>query len=121
MKSVILAVIILCSVTLSVIGAAIYSGHVLDKFTMAIDDAVTGTSEAAANTEKIEKQYQRIKPFLSLFACDSEAREIETYIEDIKSASLENDEEALTTAKSRLKLHVKQLRRLSGFSIEAIF
>jgi hypothetical protein len=48
-------------------------------------------------------------------------RELEMYIEDIKSAALENDETALLSAKSRLKLHIEQLRRLSAFSFEAIF
>lgn len=121
MKSVIIAAVILCSVTASVIWAAVYSGLALDKLVGATEEVSIKEGATATGIEEVEAEYRRVKPFLSLFACDSEAREIELYIEDIKSASLENDAEALLTAKSRLILHIKQLRRLSGFSIEAVF
>ena len=121
MKSVIIAAVILCSVTASVIWAAVYSGLALGRLAESTEEVSINEGATATGVEEVEAEYRRVKPFLSLFACDSEAREIELYIEDIKSASFENDEEALTTAKSRLILHIKQLRRLSGFSIEAIF
>lgn len=120
MKSLIASVVILCSVVLSVVCAAAYSVNALEKLGQAAE-SIAVEDTGSTKIDEVEKQYKRIKPFLSLFACDSEAREMEAYIEDIKSASLTNDEEALLTAKSRLVLHIKQLRRLSGFSIEAIF
>ena len=121
MKSVIIAAVILCSVTASVIWVAVYSGLALDRLAEATEEVSVKDGATVIGVEEVEAEYRSVNPFLSLFTCDSEAREIELYIEDIKSASLENDAEALLAAKSRLILHIKQLRRLSGFSIEAIF
>ena len=120
MKSLIASAIILSAVILSVICAATYSVKALDRLGHAAERVSLEIAEATG-IEEVEKQYGKIKPFLSLFVCDSEAREAEGYIEDIKSASLSSDKEALLTAKSRLVLHIEQLRRLAGFSIEAIF
>ena len=121
MKSVIASVIILSCILLSVLWVAVYSRRILTELRDTVDELKENSSEAALQVDDIENHYRKIKPFLSLFACDSEAREVEMYIEDIKSAIAENDDDALLTAKSRLKLHIEQLRRLSGFSIEAIF
>ena len=121
MKSVIASAVILASILSSVLCVAVYSTRLLGELRDMVDGLPKSMFEAAQHVEDIEKHYKKIKPFLSLFVCDSEAREIEMYIEDIKSAIAENDGEALLTAKSRLRLHVAQLRRLSGFSIEAIF
>ena len=121
MKSVIASAVILACILSAVLCVAIYSRRLLGKLEDTVDELPKSISEAAEHVDDIKKHYKKIKPFLSLFACDSEAREIEMYIEDIKSAIAENDDDALLIAKSRLKLHIEQLRRLSGFSIEAIF
>ena len=121
MKSVIASVVILSCIISAVLWVGIYSNRILRELESAADELPKNEAEMTRYVNGIEMQYEKIKPFLSLFVCDSEAREIEMYIEDIKSAIAENDGEALLTAKSRLRLHVAQLRRLSGFSIEAIF
>lgn len=121
MKSVIASAVILACILSAVLCVAIYSRRLLGKLGDTVDELSVSASETVNHVYDIEARYKEIKPFLSLFACDSEAREIEMYIEDIKSAIAENDDDALLTAKSRLKLHIEQLRRLSGFSIEAIF
>ena len=121
MKSVIASAIILACILSSVLCVAVYSRRILTELGDTVDELKENSSDVAQQADNIEAHYKNIKPFLSLFACDSEAREIEMYIEDIKSAIAENDDDTLLTAKSRLRLHIEQLRRLSGFSIEAIF
>ena len=54
-------------------------------------------------------------------SCNDDMKEIEMYIEDIRSAAKEDERIAITEAKSRLKLHIYQLRRLSVFSMESVF
>ena len=122
MKSFIISLVILCSVILSVVSAAIYSHNALTELEATISEGTPDNYEQAMNEAKrTESGYKRLKPFLSLFNCDSEVREMEMYIADIKSAIIDEDAAALTAAKSRLRLHIDQLRRLSAFSIEAIF
>lgn len=120
MRSLIASVVILCSVIICVVCAAAYSVKTFEGLERAAE-RVSVENASALGIDEVERRYRKAKPFLSIFVCDSEAREMEAYIEDVKSAALENDREALLTAKSRLTLHIEQLRRLSGFSIEAIF
>ena len=122
MKTPIIALIILSSVLGSVITVSALLSRVLDRLSDTVSDGVpTSFTDALSEAEGTEKQYLKIRPFLALFTRDDEVREIEMYIEDIKSAAEEGDSAALATAKSRLKLHVGQLKRLSKFSIEATF
>jgi hypothetical protein len=46
---------------------------------------------------------------------------VEEYVADLKSAVKSRDDNGIIAAKSRLMLHIEQLRRLSVFNIEAIF
>ena len=78
-------------------------------------------TNSTTSIKAIEGKYNEAKPFLTVFMRDSEVREMETYIEDIKSAVSNNDEDEIRVAKSRLILHIGQIKRLSAFSIEAIF
>ena len=122
MKSLICALIILCSVIISTVFVAVHTDRILSDFEKAIDENITDNSaEALSGIEQTENEYQSIKPFLILFMRENDVKEIEMYIEDMRSAAKEEDNAALTEAKSRLKLHIRQLRRLSAFSMEAIF
>ena len=119
MKSLIISLIILSSILTAVIAVAICSDKALTRLADTID--APGQNDKIANAYEIEKEYKDLERFLIFFAHDSEIREMQMYIEDIKSAAQENDQVALITAKSRLRLHIEQLRRLSAFSFEAIF
>ena len=121
MRSFIISLVILCSIILSVISVAVYSSKALSELEDAVEKSEATTLSDTVSSDEIEEKYRKLRPFLSLFVCDSEAREMEMYISDIKSAAKEGEEEALLTAKNRLRLHIDQLRRLSAFSIEAIF
>ena len=70
---------------------------------------------------KIEEEYSHIRKYVILFIHDDEVREIEEHISDIKSSADADESGDAITAKNRLILHIKQLRRLSKFSAEAIF
>ena len=122
MKALIISLTIISSIVATVVSVAIHSDRAFSRLsdTVSVSDT-SSREEDLANTYKIEKEYSRLEHFLTFFASDSEIREMEMYIEDIKSAALENDRAALITAKSRLRLHIEQLRRLSAFSFEAIF
>ena len=122
MKSLIFALIILCSVILSTVLVAVYTDIILSDFEQEVETRINNTpSEALVGIEAVSQKYKDIKPFLVLFMRESNVKEIEMYIEDIRSAAAEDDAAAITEAKNRLKLHTQQLRRLSAFSIEAIF
>ena len=123
MKSLICAILILCSIVFSTIFVALYTNHRLEQFTDLIlqnlseDDCRT----ASIGVNKIEHEYKKIKTYLILFMRENEVREIEIHISDIKSAAKADDITGVIEAKNRLILHTQQLRRLSTFSIEAIF
>ena len=122
MKALICSLIILCSVILSTVLAASYTDVILSDFEEEIDTRITHSpSESLLGIEAIGEEYSRIKPFLILFMRENNIQEMEMYMEDIKSAAAEDDVAAITEAKNRLMLHIQQLRRLSAFSMEAIF
>ena len=122
MKAFICSIILLCSVVLSSILVAVYANKALTEFGNTIDTSFnSGITDTENAVREIESEYSRLKPFLILFIREDDIQEIETHIVDIKSAAAENDHTSLTEAKSRLKLHIEQIRRLSVFSIEAIF
>ena len=94
----------------------------LSNFENTIESEISSTpQESIAGIEKVETKYKNMKPFLTLFMRENDVKEIEMYIEDMRSAAKADDLPALTEAKSRLKLHIYQLRRLSVFSMESIF
>jgi hypothetical protein len=122
LKALICSLIILCSVILSTVLAASYTDVILSDFEEAIDARITHSpSESLLGIEAIGEEYSRIKPFLIFFMRENNIQEMEMYMEDIKSAAAEDDVAAITEAKNRLMLHIQQLRRLSAFSMEAIF
>ena len=122
MKSFIFSLIILCLVIICTIFVAIYTDKMLSNFENTIESEISSTpQESIAGIEKVETKYKNMKPFLTLFMRENDVKEIEMYIEDMRSAAKADDLPALTEAKSRLKLHIYQLRRLSVFSMESIF
>ena len=122
MKSFIFAITILCSVILCTVLVALYTNKIMCDFDDTIDREISNNPEdVLIGIEEVAKEYQNIHPFLTLFMRENDVKEIEMYIEDIRSAAKDDDKRALTEAKSRLKLHIFQLRRLSVFSRESIF
>lgn len=117
MKTLIASILILCSVIITTVFVTVHTDKLLSRLEYAIDSESDGTKKG---TDKIEDEYRRIKTHLDLFLYDTDVCELEAYIEDIKSAAQEDDTTELITAKNRLRLHIRQLRRLSAFSIEAI-
>ncbi len=123
MKSLICASVILCLVIFSTVFVAIYTDIRLGELIATVDQAIPDNDPKAARlgAENVEDEYKRIKTYLILFIRENEVRDIEMHISDIKSAAMTDDVCGVTTAKNRLTLHIEQLRRLSVFSIEAIF
>ena len=79
------------------------------------------STELFENGNICEDEYKRLKTYLIIFMHENDVKDIEMHISDIKSAAKSNDTAGVVTAKNRLRLHIRQLRRLSTFSIEAIF
>ena len=122
MKTLISALIILCFVILSTVLVAVYTDKLLTSFNNTIEEKISiDTDDTLRGINDLESEYKKLKPFLVLFIRGSDVKEIEMYIEDAKSAAKESEAAALAEAKSRLMLHIDQLRRLSIFSVEAIF
>ena len=122
MKTFIFAITILSSVILCTILVAFYTNKTMYDFEDTIDRKISNNpEEAIVGIEEVKNKYQSIRPFLTLFMRENDVKDIEMYIEDIRSAAKENDSYAITEAKSRLMLHIYQLRRLSVFSMESIF
>ena len=116
--------ILLTVISVSVFGA-FFTDRKLERFYDVIEEAIPAQSDDAelieASAQRIEEEYEQLRRYLILFIHDDEVREIEEHISDIKSSALSDEIGDAMTAKSRLTLHIKQLRRLSKFSTEAIF
>ena len=123
MKVLISSIVILCFVVLGTVFVALYTDQRLEQFSYLILNEVQEDDCEASylGAENIEREYDSIKSYLILFIRKNEVRDIEMHISDIKSAAKSNDTVGVITAKNRLLLHIRQLRRLSTFSIEAIF
>lgn len=123
MKALISSIIILCFVVFGTVFVALYTDQRLDRFSDLIAEEISEDDCAVAylGAEDIKREYESIKTYLILFMRENEVRDIEMHISDIKSAAKSNDSAGVITAKNRLLLHIGQLRRLSTFSIEAIF
>ena len=123
MKTLISSIVILCSVVFGAVFVALYTDQRLERFSDLILDEVPEDDCTAAylGAEDLEREYKSIKTYLILFMRKNEVRDIEMHISDIKSAAKSEDTVGVITAKNRLMLHIGQLRRLSTFSIEAIF
>ena len=123
MKSLICSIILLCSIICSTILVGIYTDRQLTAFIDTVDRKINTEYEIASteDVEELEGEFKKIKPYLILFMKKDELRDIEMHISDIESAVKSKDIPSVTSAKSRLILHLAQLRRLSTFSIEAIF
>ena len=122
MKALLCSIIIFCSVVLATVAVAIKANSLLTNFSTRAEESIS-LNESAPDNDSIEtvfREYQKLKRFMTLFIREDDIRETEMYLEDIKSAAKANDQEALMTSKSRLMLHIEQLRRLSVFSFEAI-
>ena len=125
MKSLIISALILLTViSVSVFGALFTEkklGEFEEDIESAIPDGVEDIRIIASGAKAIEQRYENIGKYLILLIHDDEVREIEEHIADIKSAASSNEPADAITAKNRLILHIRQLRRLSKFSPEAIF
>jgi hypothetical protein len=124
-KSLIVALIILSVVIFTTVGGALLTDSRLSDFKSTVEHAIpNGVQDAAKireGAEKIEAEYERLQKFIILFIHDDGVREIEEHISDIKSSADADEVSDAIIAKSRLILHIEQLRRLSKFSTEAIF
>ena len=125
MKSLITAsTIFLLVITTSIFGA-IFTDKKLAQFERDIESAIPNDTEDIDTiyhgAVTIEERYGNLEKYLILFIHDDGVREIEEHIADIKSAAITNEAGDAITAKNRLTLHIKQLRRLSKFSPQAIF
>ena len=125
MKTLIGAIAICFLIVASSVFGAIFTDKKLSDFeediSSAIPDAIESAEIAYAGAKIIEEEYASIKKYLFLFIHDDEVREIEEHVADIQSAAMTDELSDVIGAKNRLKLHIEQLRRLSKFSIEAIF
>ena len=125
MKSFITALtIFIFVISVSIFGAYFTDGKLKrfeDEIEGAIPQETSSTSSIYNGAMLIEKSYENLEKYLILFIHDDGVREIEEHIADIKSAALTGELSDAITAKNRLILHIKQLRRLSKFSPEAIF
>ena len=122
MKSFIFSIVILSLIILCTILIAIHTDKMLSDFEKTIESEISNNPEQTLlGIEKVASKYKSMKPFLTLFMRENDVKEIEMYIEDIRSAAKEDERIAITEAKSRLKLHIYQLRRLSVFSMESVF
>ena len=125
MKSLITAsTIFLLVITTSIFGA-IFTDKKLAQFERDIESAIPNDTEDIDTIYNgavtIEERYGNLEKYLILFIHDDGVREIEEHIADIKSAAITSEAGDAITAKNRLTLHIKQLRRLSKFSPQAIF
>lgn len=118
MKALICSLIVLCSVTISTVFVAICSDKLLSDFNDSIE---INLREESSNIDEVKTKCNQLKPFLILFMCDKDVEQLEMYMEDAINAARSNDINELIAAKSRLQLHIEQLRRQSVFSIGAIF
>lgn len=118
MKALICSLIVLCSVTISTVFVAICSDKLLSDFNDSIE---INLREESSNIDEVKSDCNRLKLFLILFMCDKDVEQLEMYMEDAINAANSNDTNELIAAKSRLQLHIEQLRRQSVFSIGAIF
>ena len=122
MKSLICSIILLSCIICATVSVGIYTDKQLAGFINSIEERIPADDTVTyQNAEEIEREFEKMKPYLILFMQKNEVRDIEMHIADIKSAVESDDAPSIFAAKSRLILHIRQLRRLSTFSIEAIF
>ena len=121
MKSMMCALTILFSVIIATVLVSIYTDELLTDFIDVIDDIPGDSESISAYADEVEQKYKNTRLFFILFMRENDVKETEMYIEDMITAAQENDKTALMEAKSRLRLHTQRLKRLSAFSIEAIF
>ena len=122
MKSLICSVILFSSIICATVSVGIYTDKQLAGFINSIEERIPADDTVTyQNAEEVEREFEKMKPYLILFMQKNEVRDIEMHIADIKSAVESDDTPNILAAKSRLILHIRQLRRLSTFSIEAIF
>ena len=125
MKSLITASTIFLLVISTSIFGAIFTDKKLAQFERDIESAIPNDTEDIDTIYNgavtIEERYGNLEKYLILFIHDDGVREIEEHIADIKSAAITDEAGDAITAKNRLTLHIKQLRRLSKFSPQAIF
>lgn len=121
MRALITSIVILCLIITSIVTVSIHTVNLLENLKSIADERLSDNCpESLIGINEVNKEFEEIKPFLRLFVCDSEVRELELYISDVKSAAEKDNSSELVASKNRLTLHIDQLRRLSAFSIEAI-
>ena len=120
MKSFICSLILLFSIIVSAITVGSVVGKKLDDFAEFIDDTID-SSVGKEEIDKIKEKYTDLKPLMILFINESEIREIEQIISELESVIDTGEQAEINMSKNRLILHIRQLKRLSTFSFEAIF
>lgn len=125
MRSLLSSLAILAAVISVTVIGALYTDMRLERFSDTVEKAIPNDEKDTERIEEgakaIEDEYESLQKYIILFIHDDGVREIEEHISDIKSAAASDELGDAMTAKSRLILHIKQLRRLSKFSLEAIF
>ena len=124
MKALVCALTISALIIAATVFGATFTDHKLSDFTDEIHSSLPDdltNRDLIKSATSIEEAYAKIEKYIILLIHDSEAREIEEHISDIKSAAESNEIADVIAAKNRLLLHIDQLRRLSVFSPEAIF
>lgn len=123
MKALIISFIILFTIVSLTVFVAFYTNSILCTFEESINKSLNDSSSDILDKDVkyIENEYERIRSFLIVFNAADDLKELEAYISDIKSAAESEDSAALILSKNRLMLYTRQLRRLSTFSLEAIF
>ncbi len=124
MKSVAISIIMIVAITAFTIIGTVYTERSLTKiaeYASGIPTENIEYDEVLKYAEELEMRFKEDGRFLSLTVCEELLWEAEKCITDVKSAAMASSAEGVITAKSRLTSHLEQLKRLSGFSIEAIF
>ncbi len=125
MKSSIIAIIVLVLVILLTFYFSSLTAGVLDELKT---DAERTLTLCGKDCEKILRASKEMRVgfetriiYLSFFINDEDLLEITQYYDDIKSAAEADNYEGVLTAKNRLVSELEHLRRLSTFSVDAVF
>lgn len=125
MKSSVIAIIILALA----LSATLCSSAITGKTLMELRDDIESSflkcgescSEILAASTDMRKRFDGYITYLSFFINDEDMLEITQYYDDIKSAAAADSYDGALEAKNRLISQLEHLKRLSSFSIDAVF
>ena len=123
MKSLIASIIILSTVLLATVLSSLCISRSLDLIDEKINAINTeeGFDAIKSAADSAERAHQKYHLLYSLMLDDDAVEHTDAYLLDIKSSAEAQSTEGVVIAKSRLIAHIKQIRRLSTFSIESVF